>query len=240
MPLTGIIVCSPVKNNSHLAESTDAVRRKRRWVPAKDQSKSPSTGYLGTIWLLGNLLMSLFSAVFNVMGGASFSFSLTASTSPTWIYYRQGSRNNSLPLELTNIKKALAWWRSNPWVTRGTLRGFWKQCIALLIVCCRSSGTCKEWPACSSASLALLIIMALVKNGILSAKTKSHGKETIPVIHRTGALWTAKCKLLQGYLLASALIYRALSWGKERIQVRQVFYSLAFLISLWKRQTLVK
>lgn len=82
--------------------------------------------------------------------------------------------------------------------------------------------------------------MALVKNGILSAKTKSHGKETIPVIHRTGALWTAKCKLLQGYLLASALIYRALSWGKERIQVRQVVYSLAFLISLWKRQTLVK
>lgn len=105
MPLTAIIVCSPVKNNSHLAESTAAGRGKGRRAPAREQSKSPRTGYLGAVGLPGNLLLALFSAAFNVMGGASFCFSLTASTRHVGIYYRQGSRNTSAPLELTNVIK---------------------------------------------------------------------------------------------------------------------------------------
>lgn len=57
----------------------------------------------------------------------------------------------------------------------------------------------------------------------------------IPIIHRARALRAAKCKLLTGHLLASTLIHRALSWGKERIQFRQVVYSLAFLMRLLKK-----
>lgn len=155
-----------------------------------------------------------FSAAFKVMGGTSFSFSLAASISPIWIYYRQGSRNISASLKLTNMKKELAWWRSNSWASRETLLSFCRKCIALLIIHCISSGVCKEWPACSSASLALFIIIALVKNVTLSAKTNRPGNRP------TVLLFTEHCGQPDAGFCwgtpAPTSIQKSFPWGKNR------------------------
>lgn len=96
-------------------------------------------------------------------------------------------------------------------------------------MCCGSPGTCKECPACSSAPLPLLIITALGKNGILSAKANNPRNN----LHYSQSQSTTGSTPEAS--LGFNLIHRAPSWGKERIQLRQAVHSPPFLIRLLKK-----